>query len=65
VIIAENHWQAALAIHEIMDARKFGDAGRRAVIEEFLVGEECSIHALVDGSSYLLFPGRTGSQARP
>jgi phosphoribosylamine--glycine ligase len=57
VIIAENNWQAALAVHEIMDARKFGDAGRRAVIEEFLVGEECSIHALVDGSSYLLFPG--------
>ena len=57
VIIAENHWQAALAIHEIMDARKFGSAGRRVVIEEFLVGGECSIHALVDGSSYLLFPG--------
>jgi phosphoribosylamine--glycine ligase len=26
------------------------------VIEEFLEGVECSIHALVDGSSYLLFP---------
>jgi phosphoribosylamine--glycine ligase len=57
VIIAENAWQAALAIHEIMDVRKFGDAGDRIVIEEFLVGEECSIHALVDGQSYLLFPG--------
>ncbi len=57
VIIAENAWQAALAIHEIMDVRKFGDAGERVVIEEFLVGEECSIHALVDGKSYLLFPG--------
>jgi phosphoribosylamine--glycine ligase len=57
VIIAENAWQAALAIHEIMDERKFGDAGQRVVIEEFLVGEECSIHALVDGKSYLLFPG--------
>jgi phosphoribosylamine--glycine ligase len=39
-----------------MDARKFGDAGRQVVIEEFLAGEECSIHALVDGGSYLLFP---------
>ena len=57
VIIAENNWQAALAIHEIMETRKFGDAGRRVVIEEFLAGEECSIHALVDGASYLLFPG--------
>jgi len=57
VIIAVNRWQAALAIHEIMDMRKFGDAGQRIVIEEFLSGEECSIHALVDGKSYLLFPG--------
>jgi phosphoribosylamine--glycine ligase len=57
VIIAQNAWEAGLAIHEIMDARKFGDAGRSVVIEEFLEGEECSIHALVDGNNYLLFPG--------
>ena len=56
VIIAQNPWEAGLAIHEIMDARKFGDAGRRVLIEEFLTGEECSIHALVDGKNYLLFP---------
>ncbi len=57
VIIAANAWSAAMAIHEIMELRRFGDAGSRVVIEEFLTGEECSIHALVDGSSYLLFPG--------
>ncbi|MFM8983695.1 MAG: phosphoribosylamine--glycine ligase, partial [Spartobacteria bacterium] len=34
----------------------FGAAGKRIVIEEFLEGVECSIHALVDGSSYLLLP---------
>ncbi len=56
VIIARNPWEASLAIHEIMDARKFGDAGRQIVIEEFLEGQECSIHALVDGRGYLLFP---------
>jgi phosphoribosylamine--glycine ligase len=56
VIIAENTWQAALAIHAIMDERRFGEAGKQVVIEEFLEGVECSIHALVDGSSYLLFP---------
>ena len=56
VIIAQNPWEAGLAIHEIMDARKFGDAGSRVLIEEFLTGEECSIHALVDGKDYLLFP---------
>jgi phosphoribosylamine--glycine ligase len=56
VIIAQTQEEAATAIREIMDERKFGDAGSRVVIEEFLVGEECSIHALVDGKSYLLFP---------
>ena len=57
VIIARDLAEAEAAIHDIMDARKFGDAGSRVVIEEFLAGEECSIHALVDGTGYLLFPG--------
>lgn len=56
VIIAQNNWQSALAIHAIMDERRFGEAGMQVVIEEFLEGVECSIHALVDGDSYLLFP---------
>ena len=57
VIIAQNVEEATQAVHEIMNLRKFGAAGERVLIEEFLVGEECSIHALVDGQSYLLFPG--------
>jgi phosphoribosylamine--glycine ligase len=56
VIIAESHADAEAAIREIMDERKFGEAGAEVVIEEFLEGVECSIHALVDGRSYLLFP---------
>jgi phosphoribosylamine--glycine ligase len=56
VIIASTHAEADSAIREIMDERKFGDAGKAVVIEEFLQGPEVSIHALVDGSSYLLFP---------
>jgi phosphoribosylamine--glycine ligase len=56
VIIAQTHAEAATAIRQIMDERKFGDAGSAVVIEEFLQGPEVSIHALVDGSSYLLFP---------
>jgi len=56
VIIAENADQAAKAIYRIMDRRQFGEAGRRIVIEEFLTGEECSLHALVDGGTYSLFP---------
>jgi phosphoribosylamine---glycine ligase len=56
VIIAQSHAEADAAIREIMEERKFGDAGAEVVIEEFLEGEECSIHALVDGRGYLLFP---------
>ena len=57
VIIAHTGWESGLAVHEIMDLRKFGEAGRSVLVEEFLEGEECSIHALVDGRNYLLFPG--------
>ena len=56
VIIAANAEEAAKAIYRIMEQRQFGEAGRRLVIEEFLTGEECSIHALVDGRSYAMFP---------
>ena len=56
VIIAATRAEADAAIREIMEERKFGDAGAEVVIEEFLEGEECSIHALVDGRSFLLFP---------
>lgn len=56
VIIAQTHAEAVAAIRQIMEERKFGDAGRAVVIEEFLQGPEVSIHALVDGGSYLLFP---------
>ncbi len=57
VIIAESADAAAKTIHRIMEKKQFGDAGRSIVIEEFLQGQECSIHAFVDGRSYLLLPG--------
>ena len=56
VIIAENPDTAAKAIHRMMELGQFGAAGRQIVIEEFLRGPECSIHAFVDGTSYLLCP---------
>jgi len=57
VIIARNADEAAKTLYRVMERGQFGDAGRRVVIEEFLQGEECSIHALVDGKSYVLFAG--------
>jgi len=40
---------AHAAIDEMMAARRFGDAGDRIVIEEWLQGEEASYYALTDG----------------
>jgi phosphoribosylamine--glycine ligase len=54
VIIAADPVAARSAIEEMMNQGRFGDAGRRIVIEDFLRGTECSLHALVDGSSYRL-----------
>ncbi|HEY5792635.1 MAG TPA: phosphoribosylamine--glycine ligase, partial [Chthoniobacterales bacterium] len=56
VIIAQDRAEAAAAIDRLMEKREFGAAGDRVVVEEFLTGVECSIHALVDGESWLLFP---------
>jgi phosphoribosylamine---glycine ligase len=56
VVIAHDHSEAEAVIDDMIERRRFGDAGRKVVIEEFLTGAECSVHALVDGRSYLLFP---------
>jgi phosphoribosylamine---glycine ligase len=56
VVIAQDRVEAETAIDDMIERRRFGDAGRKIVIEEFLSGVECSVHALVDGRSYLLFP---------
>jgi phosphoribosylamine--glycine ligase len=53
VIIARDAARAKSTIDEMMNQRRFGAAGRRVVIEEFLRGTECSLHALVNGRKYL------------
>jgi phosphoribosylamine---glycine ligase len=54
VIIAPDAATAQSTIHAMMKEGRFGDAGRRVVIEEFLRGSECSLHALVGGEHYQL-----------
>jgi phosphoribosylamine--glycine ligase len=54
VIIACDAAAARSAIDEMMTRGRFGDAGRSIVVEEFLRGTECSLHALVDGRNYRL-----------
>ena len=54
VIIASGLAEARSTINAMMNEARFGEAGRRIVIEEFLHGSECSLHALVDGKNYRL-----------
>jgi phosphoribosylamine--glycine ligase len=56
VVIAENHSEAENALEEMMQDKRFGDAGSEIVIEEYLHGREISIHAFCDGESAVLFP---------
>jgi len=49
VFIIKNLDQAGDALDELMKEKKFGEAGRQVVIEEFLEGEEVSILAFCDG----------------
>jgi len=53
VIIAQTELEAFDAIHDMLKGNRFGDAGSRVVIEEFLVGEEASFIVMVDGSHIL------------
>jgi len=54
VVIAPDGASAKSTIDEMMNQGRFGEAGRRVVVEEFLRGTECSLHALVDGENYRL-----------
>jgi len=51
VILCHNKNEAYAAIDHMMIERAFGDAGEEVLIEEFMVGEEVSFFALVDGEN--------------
>ena len=53
VILARDVDEALAAVDRMMLADAFGGAGRRLVVEEFLVGEEASFFALCDGETVL------------
>jgi len=53
VIIAQDHAEADAAIEDMLEGNRFGEAGHRVVVEEFLRGEEASFIVMVDGSHIL------------
>ena len=51
VLICENHEEAIAGVAEIMQDKKFGNAGNTMVIEEFMTGREVSVLSFVDGNT--------------
>ena len=64
VIIAETFTDAENTIRDMLSGNSFGEAGHRVVIEEFMVGEEASFIALVDGTTALPFSTSQDHKAR-
>ncbi len=64
VIIAQTVEQAEAAIRDMLSGNKFGDAGARVVIEEFLQGEEASFICMVDGKNVLPMASSQDHKAR-
>ena len=56
VIIAETRQKAVEAINSMLVDSEFGAAGSEVLIEKFLLGEEASILALVDGENAVILP---------
>ena len=53
VILADTIAEAKEAVSDMLAGNKFGDAGARVVIEEFLYGEEASFIVMADGTNIL------------
>jgi len=51
VIIAEDFDHARATVEDMLAGNKFGEAGNRVVIEEFLQGEEASFIVIADGKN--------------
>ncbi|MGH8093365.1 MAG: phosphoribosylamine--glycine ligase [Chthoniobacterales bacterium] len=54
VVIAADAASAMETIEDMIDRGRFGAAGARVLIEEFLEGWECSLHLLLAGDQYRL-----------
>ncbi|QYK12530.1 phosphoribosylamine--glycine ligase [Shewanella rhizosphaerae] len=64
VIIAQDQGEADAAIEDMLAGNKFGEAGSRVVIEEFLKGEEASFIVMVDGKNILAMASSQDHKAR-
>lgn len=56
VVVAADAAEARAAAREMLEARRFGDAGARVVIEKRIIGREVSVLALTDGTRLEVLP---------
>lgn len=64
VILAQTNDEAIAAVKDMLSGNKFGDAGARVVVEQFLTGEEASFIVMVDGEEVLPFATSQDHKAR-
>jgi phosphoribosylamine--glycine ligase len=56
VVVASSRAEAKAAAREMLEARRFGDAGATVIVEERIVGREVSVLALTDGKRLEVLP---------
>ncbi len=55
VLICETYDQAVYELKQMVEG-KFGEAGKKVVVEDFLRGIELSVFVITDGKDYLILP---------
>ena len=56
VLICSTHLEAQAEFELMIMRAKFGEAGKKVVVEDFLKGIEMSVFVLTDGKDYVLLP---------
>ncbi len=56
VLICKNKMEALAEFELMIQKNKFGEAGKKVVMESFLDGIELSVFVLTDGKSYVILP---------
>jgi phosphoribosylamine--glycine ligase len=56
VVICQSHIEAVAEFELMLQGNKFGEAGSKVVVEEFLYGIEMSVFVLTDGKHFVVLP---------
>ncbi len=64
VIVALSEQEAIDAVNDMLSGNRFGEAGHRVVVEEFLEGEEASFIVIADGKNALPMASSQDHKAR-